>query len=702
LLGAAYEYLVYEFAESAGKKGGEFYTPRSVVRMMVRLVDPAAGMRVYDPCCGSGGMLIYAKLHVEEHGGDASDLSLYGQDNNGSAWAICKMNLFLHGIAAKAFIDNDDTLKNPAFTDPQGGILRFDRVLSNPPFSMNYEREGTSYPERFPYGWAPDSGKKADWMFAQHMLASLRPKGVMATVMPHGVLFRGGKELAIRRGLLAADTIEAIISLPPNLFYGTGIPACILVMRRPGEKPVNRRGQVLFINADREFEAGRAQNYLRPEHVEKILTAFAGWQTLDGFSRLVTLEEIAANDHNLNIRRYVDNAPPPEPQDVRAHLLGGVPHAEIAALQPLFAAHGLDAALLLVDRDAAYCDFAASITDQRQLATVAKAAPAVRAREQALLAAFAAWWSATAAVQLRDLPQYNNVMKLRAGFIASFQAALEPVGLLDPFKIVGVLVTWWDDSKDEFKTVAAGGFAELVDGWIDFIRDMLDDADSRRKEHFDPFAHKLVRKLLPDYLREIEDTRAEITRLEGEIAAFEAGPEDEDGGDEGEESRNYVKELETEIRALQAQLAGSGVKAKRGRRKANVEPDLLAPESQSVYADIAALEAKLDPYRELKRQLTGARRQLRELGAALLQRLNEQRAALDEAGCGELALAMSRDDLAAILGEYVAAHWQEVVDALGNLWEKYNISLSLIDSELLLKRNQLSESLYKSYLQGMY
>jgi len=269
LLGAAYEYLIAEFADSAGKKGGEFYTPRDVVRLMVRLIKPQEGMRVYDPCVGSGGMLILSKQHVEEHGGNASNLRLYGQDNNGGVWSMCKMNMILHGIA-DADIQNDDTLWNPLHLDG-GELMRFDRVITNPPFSQNYSKDGMKFPERFRYGFCPETGKKADLMFLQHMLSVLRTNGMVATVMPHGVLFRGSVEKEIRRGIVEDDLLEAVIGLPPNLFYGTGIPACVLVCRAKGAKPDERKNRVLFINADAEFHAGRAQNYLRPEHIEKIV-----------------------------------------------------------------------------------------------------------------------------------------------------------------------------------------------------------------------------------------------------------------------------------------------------------------------------------------------------------------------------------------------------------------------------------------------
>lgn len=183
-------------------------------------------------------------------------------------------------------------------------------------------------------------------MFLQHMLAMLNAEGMMATIMPHGVLFRGGDEKRIRAGIIEDDLLEAVIGLAPNLFYNTNISAAILVLRAKGAKPADHQGKVLFINADREFHEGRAQNYLLPQHLEKIVTTFDHFEKVKGFAELVTVAELRANDYNLNIRRYADNAPPPEPQDVRAHLLGGVPVAEIEAKRKLFAAHGFDPIIL--------------------------------------------------------------------------------------------------------------------------------------------------------------------------------------------------------------------------------------------------------------------------------------------------------------------------------------------------------------------
>jgi type I restriction enzyme M protein len=389
LLGAAYEYLIRDFADSAGKKGGEFYTPRSVVRMMVRLARPGEGVRIYDPCSGSGGMLILSKEYLDEHRLNSRNLRLYGQESNGGVWAISNMNMLLHGIP-DADIQNGDTLAEPLHTEG-GELMRFDRVITNPPFSQNYSTSGMLFKERFRFGFCPESGKKIDLMFVQHMLSVLRPGGMVVTVMPHGVLFRGGAEKQIRKGFLDEDLLDAVIGLGPNLFYGTGIPACILVLRAPGAKPPELRGKVLFINADREYYEGRTQNHLYPEHIEKIVSSYHAFEDIPGFTQIVARGALAENDDNLNIRRYADNAPPPEPHDVRAHLFGGIPKAEVEAKRALFEAHGLDPTRLLQERNERYFDFADAIAAKADLQARIEADSGVQARERALTEAFAIW-----------------------------------------------------------------------------------------------------------------------------------------------------------------------------------------------------------------------------------------------------------------------------------------------------------------------
>ncbi len=405
LLGAAYEYLIKYFADSAGKKGGEFYTPAEVVRLLVQLTKPRAGMEVYDPTAGSGGFLIQTHAYIDEQGQDADDLFLYGQDSNGTVWSICNMNMILHNIT-RFRVENGDTLEDPLILAngvlENGQIKKFDRVLANPPFSQNYSRANLTFPNRF-REWCPESGKKADLMFVQHMLASLKPNGHMATIMPHGVLFRGGKEKLIREILINDDVIEAIISLPPGLFYGTGIPACVLVCNK--SKADALRDKVLFINADREFAEGKKQNKLRPEDVEKIDTVFTRKREIPKYSRLVDKTEIVGtHDHNLNIRRYVDNTPDPEPEDVQAHLIGGIPESEVQARKADFDQFGVDPASLFRPERPGYLAFQGAIDTKPAIKARLEAAPELQQTLATHRQALETWWGIARDdfAQLRD------------------------------------------------------------------------------------------------------------------------------------------------------------------------------------------------------------------------------------------------------------------------------------------------------------
>ena len=412
LLGAAYEYLIKYFADSAGKKGGEFYTPGEVVRLLVQLVKPRAGQEIYAPTVGSGGFLIQSHQYVEEQGEDPNDLALYGQDSNGTVWSICIMNMILHNIT-RFTIENADTLEDPQILD-DGQIRKFDRVLANPPFSQNYSRATLKFPTRF-REWCPETGKKADLMFVQHMLASLKPDGHMATIMPHGVLFRGGKEKLIRELFVKDDVIEAIISLPPSLFYGTGIPACVLVMNK--NKPDALREKVLFINADREYAEGKNQNKLRPEDIEKIDFVFTQKRELPKYSRLVDKKEIVEkHDYSLNIRRYVDNTPDPEPEDVQAHLIGGIPETEVQARKSDFAKFGVATKALFQPERTGYLAFIPAVSCKPAIKAQLEADVALQKTIAAHHAALEAWsnlFKDGAGVQMASKLSARKSMKLQ-------------------------------------------------------------------------------------------------------------------------------------------------------------------------------------------------------------------------------------------------------------------------------------------------
>ncbi|MBY0201404.1 type I restriction-modification system subunit M [Priestia megaterium] len=317
MLGRAYEYLIKMFADDAGKKGGEFYTPSKVVELIVKLLKPEEQMRVYDPTCGSGGMLIQSVDYVRDQGGNPQSLSLFGQEKNLGTWSIAKMNLLLHGLPDHK-IEKGDTIRQPKLVE-DGEIMLFDRVIANPPFSLKeWGREEAEHDSfgRFQYGLPPKNA--GDYAFIQHMVASLKSDGMCGVVMPHGVLFRGGAEGKIRQGLIESDILEAVVGIPSNLFYGTGIPACILIFNR--NKSEERKGKVLFIAAESDYQEGKNQNMLRDEDIRKIVSAFDQYEDIEKYARIVSFNKIKDNDFNLNITRYIDKSEEEEPIDLNSVL----------------------------------------------------------------------------------------------------------------------------------------------------------------------------------------------------------------------------------------------------------------------------------------------------------------------------------------------------------------------------------------------
>jgi len=308
VLGDAYEYLIGKFADiTKRKKAGEFYTPRSVVRMMVELLDPIAGESIYDPACGTGGMLLGAIDHVQRAGGDSRTFfgKIFGQEKNLTTASIARMNLVLHGIEDFQVV-REDTLRNPAFTDSATGRLAtFDCVVANPPFSL--KEWGRDLWEADPWGRAvfglpPES--YGDYAWVQHMVASMAAKtGRMAVVLPQGALFRKDAEGRIRKALLERDLIEAAIGMAPNIFYGTGLAPAIVVLRR--SKPAERKRKVLIVDASTLFRKGRAQNFLEPEHATEIVAWVRAFEDVADRAKVVALEQIEAEDWTLNISRYV-------------------------------------------------------------------------------------------------------------------------------------------------------------------------------------------------------------------------------------------------------------------------------------------------------------------------------------------------------------------------------------------------------------
>lgn len=329
LLGDAYEYLMRHFATESGKSKGQFYTPAEVSRILAKIVGITAQTKqdqtVYDPTCGSGSLLL--KVADEAPRG----LTIYGQEMDNSTWALARMNMFMHGYPSHD-IWQDNTLAAPYWKNADGSLKKFDFAVANPPFSYKSWSNGVNLSDdefgRFEYGTPPD--KNGDYAFLLHILKSLKSTGKAAVILPHGVLFRGNAEARIRQNLVRQGYIKGIIGLPANLFYGTGIPACIIAIDKEN---ADCRTGLFMVDASKGFMKDGNKNRLRSQDIHKIVDVFNRQIELPRYSRLVSFEEIAKNDYNLNIPRYIDSSEPEDLHDLNAHLNGGIPNADIDALQ---------------------------------------------------------------------------------------------------------------------------------------------------------------------------------------------------------------------------------------------------------------------------------------------------------------------------------------------------------------------------------
>ncbi|MCT3949889.1 class I SAM-dependent DNA methyltransferase [Elizabethkingia anophelis] len=303
MLGTAYEYLIKHFADLTNKKAGEFYTPRSVVHLLGLILDPKEGQSVYDPACGTGGMLLECVDHLKEQNKDYRTLKLFGQEKNLTSSSIARMNMFLHGMEDFQ-IAREDTLRNPAFFDSDG-LKKFDCVIANPPFSL--KDWGADNWINDPYGrniaGVPPKGN-GDMAWVQHMISSLNEKGKMTVVLPHGVLFRKASEQKIRQALLEMDLLEAVVGLGPNIFYGTQLAACVLVFKKEKEK--TKKKKVLFIDGSDQIRVGRAQNFMEKEHVNQLFSWYNNYSDVENYVKVVDMQQIIENDYNLNIPLYID------------------------------------------------------------------------------------------------------------------------------------------------------------------------------------------------------------------------------------------------------------------------------------------------------------------------------------------------------------------------------------------------------------
>jgi len=721
LLGAAYEWLIKYFADSAGKKAGEFYTPAEVVRICVEICDPSEGMAVYDPTVGSGGMLIQMRDYLREKGGSADNLALYGQERIGTTWSICKMNMLLHGIS-HADIRQADTIREPQHLDETNELKRFDRVVANPPFSQNYIKKDLKFPGRFAV-MMPEKGKKADLMFVQHMLAVTKHDGRLATIMPHGVLFRGGEEREARKHFIDHGLLEAIVGLPSNLFYGTGIPACILVLNKAGSKG---RDHVLFINADREYREGKNQNHLRPEDIDKIVYAYREGRDIPAYARRVPRDEIIAEDYNCNIRRYVDNAPPPEPQDVRAHLHGGVPIVEVDSLDHYWNNYAGLRDGLFVPRDETYLDFSPVLEAKRDIAGFVAEHQGVTIRHGTFMQTLEDWWQQNLTIVEALAPDAanqqahpRNVYVMRSALLTSIEQALADQNLLTPFQVRGAFAKYVDQLKPDFKSIAASGWGP----------ELIPDEE-------------ILQSQFPEILEEQEQAQTRLAELQALFAA--ADDEDfEDTDDTGvlpgsevkakkDELKERTAEWKTDLKTIKAlatdlftELKTTGklpAVAKKGRycTEGLTAKDAQFENGQRII-DLVTAQGFASSFIEPLQQAMADGRYAFDRAASITNSLERHKAIEDEAKALKTTIKgienkreelvqsarekISTDEARTVIVQrlrellmetyraYLRADRRACIKAIENLWDKYAVTAKEIEAERDAASEQLQEFL---------
>lgn len=679
LMGTAYEYLIKYFADSAGKKAGEFYTPNEVVRLLVNILEPAEDAEIYDPTVGSGGMLIESKNYVESRYGSARNISLYGQEKSGTVWSLSKMNMLFHNIFDSNIV-NGDTLMKPLHIS-QGELKTFDIVIANPPFSQNYSKDGMKFKERFNY-WMPVKGK-ADFMFVQHMVSSTNNAGRMAVVMPHGVLFRGGEERNFRKWLIDKGYLEAVIGLPPALFYGTGIPASVIVVNK---KDAHLREHVLFINADREYKEGKNQNKLRPEDIEKISYSCKHKKEIDKYSVLVSKAELAEEEYNLNIRRFVDNTPPAQPHDVHAHLHGGIPQIEVDVLHSAFASYPGLREKLFTELKKNYLKFTDTVAQKEDIKKLLEESPEVNTTYENYSKGLQKWWDEVVS-DFEKLPETNNVFELYGKFSDSFSKALNmlPFGennngaVLDQYQSRGALAAYWDELKTDLKSVAASGWNaelipddEILQSQFPEVLEELRTNQSRKEEVEAQFAE--VNELEEGVWSEEEYDVWPKTELKDHKDALKALKGER--REAAKEHKNLLKRIKANKKALakQPELAA--------------EIDTLKTEAEKYESEInrqdAAIEAdeqRFAKHSELENELKECKKVIKQIKDRKQQLVDEARIKITPDEAKQLILNRWNRILHQTINGYLQAHSRGLLQSIENLWEKYTTTLNSILSE---------------------
>ncbi|WIM08878.1 type I restriction-modification system subunit M [Trueperella bernardiae] len=529
VLGFIYEYLISNFAANAGKKAGEFYTPHEVSLLMSEIVAwhlrDRENIEIYDPTSGSGSLLINIGAAVARRNGSKDNIKFFAQELKQNTYNLTRMNLVMRGILPDNIeVRNGDTLDAdwPWFESEENkeetyNPLFVDAVVSNPPYSQQWEPEDKELDPRFAnYGVAPKS--KADYAFLLHDLFHLKPDGIMTIILPHGVLFRGGEEGKIRQNLLERGHVQAVIGLPANIFYGTGIPTIIMVLRK-----ARTERDVLIVDASKNFVKAGKQNVLRASDIQRITDTVAGCREVDKFSRLVSLEEIRANDYNLNIPRYVDSSEPAEPWNLHALLFGGIPADELGRLSPFWEAWpGLQEKLFDVSGDA----IAARDVDVEEVVSNDDAVAAFRSGFGQAVGSFPAHIKK----RLIDARMGVNALAEQGMFAALLEESLDGIPLIDYYDAFQVLDEAWDEMGQDLEIIQTEGDSAITAVAPNMVVRKKNGKEVEVQEGFVgrilPF-ELIQRRLLSDELGELEDLKRRAAEAGEELTAlFEGLPED--------------------------------------------------------------------------------------------------------------------------------------------------------------------------------
>ena len=670
LLGAAYEYLIKFFAESAGKKAGEFYTPSEVVYLMGQILQPKETDEICDPTVGSGGLLITMHNYVENRYGSAAKLTLHGQEKFDSPYQMCKMNMIFHNIR-NARIEQGDTLVNPKLVS--GGTLnQYDIVVANPPFSQNYTTANMQFKERF-QNWMSKK-KQADFMFVQHMISVLKNNGRMAVVMPHGVLFRGGEEQKMRQRLImgsdanASCILECVIGLPQGLFYGTGIPASLLIINKAG---ANQRKGVFFINADREYKEGKNQNSLRPEDVEKISYVYHNKIEIEGYSRLVTKEELKAEDFNCNIRRYVDNSEAPTPQNVRAHINGGIPQSEIDELKAQFDCYeGLQQQLFTQAADG-YAQFADAVTEKGDIKQLIAESNGKQQVAAAYNRAIDDFW--TASSNDRDTLHQGSLFDFNNSLTEKFVTQLEPLNVLDANQVRGSFAHFVSTLRSDFRSVQSSGWtAELIP----------DD--------------ELIANEFPEVLADMQRLESRRDELDAKFAEIAEMDNDEWDAEQYEVMpKAIIAEVKSEIKELRARKREVSKLLKAVEKRFKVGEQLQTEiqnckrEASEVEARIAEKEDSIKHHVELENELKECRKKLREIEQSKEALADKAREQISDDDARRLITARWLSTLHNTIAVYLEAHARTLQQRVELLHDKYTVTLTALIAERQRATEQL-------------